>query len=141
MYIYIYIYIYIRADNTNDTGKPWHPYFYAYQKLKKETKEKKSFKAKSSKRLPPTLREICLYSKLFWSGPYLPAFGLIAERYSVSLRIQSECGKILISPYSVRMRENTDQNNSEYGHFLRSAMSKLYYFSLFRHLESKIFSR
>ena len=25
-----------------------------------------------------------------------------------------------ISPYSVRMRENTDQNNSEYGHFLRS---------------------
>ena len=23
-----------------------------------------------------------------------------------------------ISPYSVRMRENTDQNNSEYGHFL-----------------------
>ena len=29
--------------------------------------------------------------------------------------------KILrISPYSVRMRENTDQNNSEYGHFWRS---------------------
>ena len=25
-----------------------------------------------------------------------------------------------ISPYSVRMRENTDQNNSEYGHFSRS---------------------
>ena len=25
-----------------------------------------------------------------------------------------------ISPYSDRMRENTDQNNSEYGHFLRS---------------------
>ena len=25
-----------------------------------------------------------------------------------------------ISQYSVRMRENTDQNNSEYGHFLRS---------------------
>ena len=25
-----------------------------------------------------------------------------------------------ISPYSVRMRENTDQNNSEYGGFLRS---------------------
>ena len=24
------------------------------------------------------------------------------------------------SPYSVRMRENTDQNNSEYGHFPRS---------------------
>ena len=25
-----------------------------------------------------------------------------------------------ISPYSVQMRENTDQNNSEYRHFLRS---------------------
>ena len=25
-----------------------------------------------------------------------------------------------ISPYSVRMRENTNQNNSKYGHFLRS---------------------
>ena len=29
-----------------------------------------------------------------------------------SVRIRSYCG-----PYSVRMRENTDQNNSEYGHF------------------------
>ena len=28
-------------------------------------------------------------------------------------------------PYSVRMRENTDQNNSEYGHFLRSENNKL----------------
>ena len=28
------------------------------------------------------------------SGPYFPAFGLNTERYSVSLRIQSECGKI-----------------------------------------------
>ena len=25
-----------------------------------------------------------------------------------------------ISPYPVRIRENKDQNNSEYGHFLRS---------------------
>ena len=25
-----------------------------------------------------------------------------------------------MSPYSVRMRENTDQNNSEYGYFSRS---------------------
>ena len=28
------------------------------------------------------------------SGPYFPAFGLITERYELSLRIQSECGKI-----------------------------------------------
>ena len=26
-------------------------------------------------------------------------------------------------PYSVRMRENTNQNNSEYGRFLRKAIS------------------
>ena len=29
-----------------------------------------------------------------FSGPYFPAFGLNTERYGVSLRIQSECGKI-----------------------------------------------
>ena len=39
-----------------------------------------------------------------YSGPYFPAFGQNTERY----------------PYSVRMRENTNQNNSEYGHILRN---------------------
>ena len=29
-----------------------------------------------------------------YSGPHFPAFGLNTERYGVSLRIQSECGKI-----------------------------------------------
>ena len=29
-----------------------------------------------------------------FSGPYFPAFGLNTERYSVSLRIRSECRKI-----------------------------------------------
>ena len=53
-----------------------------------------------------TLREKCPYSELFWS-----AFS----------RIRNEYGEIFrISPYSVRMRENADQNNSEHGHFLRS---------------------
>ena len=42
-----------------------------------------------------------------YSVPHFPAFGLNTERYR-------------ISPYSVRMRENTEQNNSEYGHFLHS---------------------
>ena len=52
------------------------------------------------------LRQKCLYLELFWS-----AFS----------RIRTEYGEILlISPYSVRMRENADQNNSEYKHFLRS---------------------
>ena len=46
------------------------------------------------------------YSELFWS---------------VFSHIRTEYGEILrISPYSVRMRENVDQNNSEYGHFSRS---------------------
>ena len=29
-----------------------------------------------------------------YSGPYFPAFGLNTKRYSVSIRIQIECGKI-----------------------------------------------
>ena len=29
-----------------------------------------------------------------YSGPHFPAFGLNTERYGVSLRIQSECGKM-----------------------------------------------
>ena len=36
-----------------------------------------------------------------------------------SVRVRS------ISPYSVRMRENTDQSNTEYGHFSRSAGSDM----------------
>ena len=38
-----------------------------------------------------------------YSGPYFSAFGLNRERYFVSLRIQSECGKIL-----TRITLNTD---------------------------------
>ena len=38
------------------------------------------------------LREKCSYSEIY--GPYFPVFGLNKERYSVSLRIQPECGKI-----------------------------------------------
>ena len=38
----------------------------------------------------------CVKSVHVWSffGPYFPPFGLNTERYSVSLCIQSECGKI-----------------------------------------------
>ena len=60
-----------------------------------------------------SLRDKCPYSGLFWS---------------VFSRIRTEYGEILrISPYSVRMRENTDQNNSEYGHFLHSVFSSRFY--------------
>ena len=37
------------------------------------------------------------------SGLYFPAFGLNTERYFVTLRIQSECGKI-----RTRITPNTD---------------------------------
>ena len=50
-----------------------------------------------------SLRDNCPYLEFFWS-----AFS----------RTRIEYGEIRsISPYSVRMRENTDQKNSEYGHF------------------------
>ena len=53
-----------------------------------------------------TLRKKYPYSELF---------------YSVYSRIRIEYGEIQsITSYSVQMRENTDQNNSEYGHFSRS---------------------
>ena len=38
-----------------------------------------------------------------YSGPHFPAFGLNTERYSVSLRIQSECRKT-----RTRITPNTD---------------------------------
>ena len=41
---------------------------------------------------------ICSYS-----GPQFPAFGLNTERYGVSLRIQSECGKM-----RTKITPNTD---------------------------------
>ena len=43
--------------------------------------------------------------------------------WSVFPHIQTEYGEILrISPYLVQMRENTDQKNSDYGHFSRSVI-------------------
>ena len=45
-------------------------------------------------------------SELLWSG-----FSRIWTEYTEILHI---------SPYSVQMRENEHQNNSEYGHFLRN---------------------
>ena len=52
------------------------------------------------------LCKTCPYTELFWS---------------VFFRIWTEYGELRsISPYSVQMRENTDQNNSEYERFLRN---------------------
>ena len=56
------------------------------------------------------MRKKCPYSELFWA---------------VFFSIRTEYGEIhRISPYSVRMRENVVQNNSEYKHFLRSIAYK-----------------
>ena len=53
-----------------------------------------------------TLREKCPYSEFLCS---------------LFSRIRIEYGEIhRIFPYSVRMRQNTDQKNTEYGHFSRS---------------------
>ena len=57
--------------------------------------------------LKTSLRKKCPYLELLWF-----VFSRIWTEY-VGIRN--------ISPYSVRMRENADQNNSEYRHFSRSA--------------------
>ena len=55
------------------------------------------------------MREKCPYSEFFWF---------------VLSRIWTEYEEIVrISPYSVQMRENTDQKNSAYGHFPRSKLN------------------
>ena len=60
-----------------------------------------------------SLHENCPCSELFWS-PFC--------------HVRTEHGEILcIFPHSVQMRENVDQNNSEYGHFLRSVYLSSYF--------------
>ena len=49
-----------------------------------------------------------------FSGLYFPVFGLNTERPAAFLRIQSEYGK------------STDQKDSEYGHFSRSAINAVW---------------
>ena len=57
------------------------------------------------------MRKKCPYFELFWS---------------VFSRIRTDYGEILrISPYSVRMLENTDQNNSAYGQFFAVSSSHI----------------
>ena len=48
-----------------------------------------------------------------FSGPFFPVFGLNTERYRVSLRILSECGKMWT------------RKNSVFGHFSHSDISLL----------------
>ena len=48
---------------------------------------------------PTNARKVSKYG--VFSGPYFCAFGLNTERYSVSLRIQSKCGKMWTRKNSV----------------------------------------
>ena len=58
------------------------------------------------------LREKCRYSEFFWS---------------VFSRIRTEYGEMRsISLYLIQMRENRNQNNSRYGHFLRGVRKHLH---------------
>ena len=61
----------------------------------------------------------CPYSYLFWSG-----FSCIGTEYG---EIRST------SPYSVRTRENKDQNDSECGHFSRSIYTVYTLFTQYTH--------
>ena len=69
----------------------------------------RNFELKGQKQTLHCVKSVPIRS---YSGPYFPAFRRNSKRYFLSLRS--------ISPYSVRMRENTDENNSEYGHFSHS---------------------
>ena len=51
-----------------------------------------------------------------------------------SVRIRSYSG-----PYSVRMRENTDQDNSEHGHFSRSDSQKLLLLQNYQNIKKWLF--
>ena len=46
---------------------------------------------------------------------------------------------IFISPYSVQMQENADQNNFEYGHFSRSESLKLKNLIMKQQVNSQVF--
>ena len=61
-----------------------------------------------------------------FSGPYFSAFELNTERYSVSLRIQSECGKI-----RTKKTPNTDTF-----HAVRMGLFRLYKYNFYWNITS-----
>ena len=67
-----------------------------------------------------SLKKICMWS---YSGPHFPVFGLNTER---------KCGIL------VRMRENADQNNSEYGHFSPSEELNFQKIYTYIHLQKRM---
>ena len=89
-----------------------------YQKLKwyhKPIKEKLSNEILGTSYLRGSYPAWKVFEYGVFFGPYFPAFGLITQRYFVSLRIQSECEEI-------RTRKN-----SVFWHFSRSARVMRYW--------------
>ena len=113
------------------------PYFSTGQNLLKETLIEDKYCHNQLRKAFWYIRwpQIMQYTITAWkvpkqgviSGPYFPAFRLNTEKYEVSLRIQSEYGKI------------RTRNHSVFGHFPRSA--RLVNFNLKIHfLLKKIFA-
>ena len=97
----------------------WNAYGVNCNARKKESIEsaKGSFIWYVRKSFPKTNISYPRHTCAYHTAWKVSAFGVIlAPNFPIFLlRI------LRIYPYSVRMRENADQNNSEYGHFLRSA--------------------
>ena len=75
-------------------------------------------------------------NRCFCSNPFLShcvkSVHIRSFFWSVFSRIQTEYKEILgISPHLVRMRENTDQKNSVFGHFSRSIINHDYFQRVF----------
>ena len=89
--------------------------FYLFESHKYNVRQVTLLYTSSAYRIHCFLLQSTLYIKVFLAVNY----------YVKSVRIRSYAGPyfpalLRISPCSVRMRENTSQNNSKYGHFLRS---------------------
>ena len=77
----------------------------------------------------------CAKSVRIWSysGPYFPAFGLNKERYSVSNRIQSKCGKV-----RTRITPNTDTSYAVDLFALSSYLFKIWTRSSYRMWKTRL---
>ena len=66
---------------------------------------------------------LCVQSVRIWSysGPHFPAFELNMDRYSVSLRIQSECRKM-----RTRITPNTDTFHAVISQFITKFIHPIY---------------
>ena len=79
-------------------------FYYWWSNIQRSIEFSLQFKIRSFCNLGKTSYYVKIVRIWSFSGPYFPAFWV----------------SLIISPYSVRMRENTDKENSEYGHFSRS---------------------